>query len=94
MWQKKRKVNSMSDIMDDEQSSMVIGGSRAQSVGGFKVVTYTMKKGKESEKLRLVLEAEVDEITSGQYDMGDVMKAFLDHATGESAVALRVFMDK
>ena len=69
-------------------------GTKAQSVAGFQVVTYTIKKGKETEKLKLVLEAEVDDISSGEYNMGDVMKALLDHASGESAVTLRLFMKK
>ena len=68
--------------------------SEKQSVGGFKVLNYSMKKGKEDEKIRIVLEANVGEITAGERDMGAVMKALLDHATGETEVGLSVFMNK
>ncbi len=65
-----------------------------QSIGGFKVLNYTMKKSKDNEKIRLVLEATVDEITAGNCDMGQVMKALLDHAVGETAVGLSLFVNK
>lgn len=68
--------------------------SQKQSVGGFKLLNYSMKKAKEDEKIRIVLEASVGEITSGEYDMGQVMKALLDHATGETEVGLSLFMTK
>lgn len=65
----------------------------AQSVGGFKVLNYSVKKAKETEKVKLVLEADVDEITTGPHSMGDFLQALLHHQTGETAVALRVFMN-
>jgi uncharacterized protein YqeY len=65
-----------------------------QAVGGFKVLNYSVKKGKEDEKLRVVLEASVAEITAGECDVGQVMKALLDHATGETEVGLSLFVAK
>ncbi len=63
-----------------------------QSVTGFKVATFQVKKTKDSERVKLVLEADVDTITAGNYDMGDVLKALLSHQTGDVDVGLSVFV--
>lgn len=63
-----------------------------QSVTGFKVVTFQVKKAKDSERIKLVLEADVDNIGAGNYDMGDVLKALLSHQTGDTDVGLSVFV--
>jgi hypothetical protein len=68
--------------------------NKKQSVGGFKVLGYSVKKSKDTEKVRLVLEAVVDDIACGDCDMGDVLKALLDHQVGEVAVGLSVFVEK
>jgi len=57
-------------------------------------VTFALKKTKDNEKVRLVLEANVDSIGAGDNNLGAVLKAFADHATGETDVGLSVFMDK
>ena len=64
--------------------------TKKQSVAGFKVLKYDVKKSKDTEKLRIILEADVDDIKSGSMDMGDVQKAFLDHMVGEYEVGLTV----
>ena len=65
---------------------------KKQSIGGFKVKCFNVKKGKETETFKLMLEAEVDAIKAGDCDMGKVMKALLDHQTGEVEVSLSVFI--
>lgn len=65
-----------------------------QAVGGFKIVGYSVKKSKEGEKVRLVLEATVDEIACGEYNMGDVQGALLHHQVGDTEVGLSLFVDK
>jgi len=65
-----------------------------QSVTGFKVLNFQVKKAKDSERVKLVLEADVDAIGSGTCDMGDVLKALLQHQTGDVDVGLSVFVDK
>lgn len=65
-----------------------------QSVGGFKVVNYSVKGKKDTEVVRLVLEADVDSIVAGECTMGDVQKAFLDHLTGDTEVGLSLFVSK
>ena len=64
-----------------------------QSVTGFQVVTCTLKKAKQDEKVRLVLEASVDGIGAGDKNLGDVLKAFADHAVSETDVGISVFMN-
>jgi hypothetical protein len=63
-----------------------------QSVGGFKVCGYQVKKSKEGDKVKLVLEADVEEITSGTFDVGSVMKALLHHQSGDTEVGLSLLM--
>lgn len=64
--------------------------TKKQSVTGFKVLKYDVKKAKDTEKIRVILEAEVDDISCGSMDMGDVQKALLDHMVGEYEVGLAV----
>ena len=66
--------------------------SSKQAVTGFKVLTFQVKRAKDTEKVKLVLEADVDTIGAGNYDMGDVLKALLSHQTGDLDVGLSVFV--
>lgn len=63
-----------------------------QAVTGFNVLTFQVKKAKDTEKVKLVLEADVDCIGSGNFDMGDVLKALQHHMTGDTEVGLSLFM--
>ena len=65
-----------------------------QSVTGFKIVSFQVKKGKESETVKLLLSADVDSIGCGAYNMGDIMKALLALQTGDNDIGLSVFVDK
>ncbi len=64
-----------------------------QSVTGFKVINFQSKTSKDTEKVRLVLEAEVDTMGAGTYDVGDILKALLHHQTGQIDVGLSVFVN-
>ena len=68
--------------------------SSTQAVTGFKVVGYQVKKTKDAEVVKLVLQATVDEIGAGAFDMGDVLKALLYHQTGDTDIGLSVFMNQ
>lgn len=68
--------------------------NKKQSVSGFRVLNFSVKKAKDTEKLKLVLEAEVDNVSAADCDMGDVMKALLDHQVGEVDVGLSIFIKK
>jgi uncharacterized protein YqeY len=63
-----------------------------QAVTGFRVVSYQVKKVKDGEVVKLLLEADVDAIGAGSYDMGDVLKALLQHQVSDTDVALSVFV--
>ena len=63
-----------------------------QAVTGFKVATFQVKKTRDSERVKLVLEADVDTITAGDYNVGDVLKALLSHQTGDADIGLSVFV--
>lgn len=68
--------------------------NKKQSVTGFRVVNYASKRTKSAQKFRIVLEAEVDDVGAGAFDMGDFQKALLHHQDSEMDVGLSVFMDK
>ena len=65
-----------------------------QSVTGFKVLNYQIKKEKETEKVKLVLEANVEDIKAGNFDFGEVLKALWAHQAGENDVGFSLFMNK
>lgn len=63
-----------------------------QAVTGFNILTFQVKKSKDTEKVKLVLEADIDCIGSGSFDIGDVLKALQHHMTGDTEVGLSLFM--
>ena len=65
-----------------------------QAVGGFKLQNCVVKKGKESERLRIVLEVEVADLTAGEKDVGAVLQALMNHMTGDTEVGVTVFMNE
>ena len=65
-----------------------------QAVTGFKVVSYQVKRVKDSEKLKLVLEADIDEIGCGECDMGDFQKALLHHRVSDIDIGFSVLVEK
>lgn len=56
-------------------------------ITGAKVHSYSVRTVKDVEKMRIVLEIDVDEITK---DLGDVQKALLAHKQGDYEVGLNV----
>ena len=72
----------------------LVGEKTKQAIGGFKIVGYSVKKSKDGEKVRLVLEAAVDDIACGDYNMGDVQGALLHHQVGDTEVGMSLFVDK
>lgn len=65
-----------------------------QSVSGFKVITYQVKKGKDTEHLKLVLQADVENIGAGEYGFGEVLKALWSHQASDMDVGFSVFVKK
>ena len=65
-----------------------------QAVVGFKVCDFQVKKKKDGEIVKLVLIANVDSIGAGECDMGDILKALLQHQVGDVDVGLSVLVQK
>lgn len=80
----------MSEEMNEVTQSST---PKKQSITGFKVKDYASKKTKTAQKFRIVLEAELDDIGAGTFDMGDVQKALLTHQDSEMAVGLSLFIE-
>ena len=67
--------------------------NKVQAVTGFKVVSYGVRRVKDSEKLKIVIEADVSEIGCGDCDLGDVQKALLEHRVSDIDVGFTVIVD-
>jgi hypothetical protein len=63
-----------------------------QSVGGFKIKSFSHKKGKDKEKVLLVLEANVEDVATVNSNLGDILGAFSNHSSSEMEVGLSVFV--
>ena len=66
--------------------------NKKQGVSGLQVKEFKVKKARDIEKVTLVLEANVDELGVGNYDVGDLFKALWAHQAGEVDVGFSVFM--
>lgn len=66
---------------------------KKQAITGFKVVSYGVRRVKDCEKIKLVLEADVDDIGCGEYDMGDLQGALLHHRVSDTDVGFSLFMN-
>ena len=66
--------------------------SKKQGVVGFKVVSYQVKRVKEYERFRGVIEGDIEDILCGEYDMGDFQKALLNHRISDTDVGFSVFV--
>jgi len=65
---------------------------RKQSVTGFRVVSYQVKRVKDSEVLKIVIEATVDDIGCGKFNMGDLQGAMLSHRVSDTDIGFSLFM--
>ena len=72
----------------------MVENSSKQGITGFKVISFQVKKSKDGERVKLLLEASVDDIGAGEKNVGDVLKAFLYHQSGETDIGLSVFVEK
>jgi hypothetical protein len=65
---------------------------KKQAITGFKIMKYDSRKARDTEKFRIILEAEVDSIGTGNFSIGDILGALQHHQTGETDVGLTVFV--
>jgi uncharacterized protein YqeY len=68
--------------------------STKQAVSGFRVCGFSIKKVKEEEKLKLILEATVADLGAGEFDIGDVMNGLTNHITSDQDIGLSIFISK
>jgi hypothetical protein len=66
---------------------------KKQAIVGFKIMKYDSRKARDTEKLRIILEAEVDSISCGDYNIGDLLGALQHHQSGETDIGLSVFIN-
>lgn len=82
------------DMTDEISEDTIEVDSEKQSVGGFKVKQYLVKKTKDAEMVTITLEAFADEVRAGKFDFGDVLQALWSHQAGDYEVCLNVFIKK
>ena len=66
----------------------------SQAVNGLIVKDIQIKKAKDSEKLKLILEANVEDVTAGELDFGEVVKALWSHQASDTDIGFSVLVDK
>lgn len=67
-------------------------GSQKQAVVGLKVAKYSVSSSKDGEKLTIQLTADIDDLGVGEYSVGDLLGALLDHKVGNVDIGFGVFM--
>ena len=65
---------------------------KKQAVTGFKIIKYDSRKARETEKLRIILEAEVDGVGVGAHNIGELLGALQYHQSGDTDVGFSLFM--
>ena len=68
--------------------------AQKQSVVGFKILKYDSRKTKENEKLRVILEVDLDELGCGEHSVGDFLGALEHHKSSDTDVGFSLFMKK
>lgn len=63
-----------------------------QSVTGFKVLSFSSRKTKDGEKIKVSIEGLVEDIGAGEKDIGDVLKALTFHQSGDVEIGLNLFV--
>ena len=71
-------------------TGVVVDVSQKQSVCGFKVVKYSVKKTKDGEVLDLVLSANVEDVKAGDLEFGSVLQSLWGHQASDTEVGITV----
>jgi hypothetical protein len=66
--------------------------NKKQAFTGFKIMKYDSRKARDTEKLRIILEAEVENIGCGELNLGDLLGAMENHKSGEADVGFSLFV--
>lgn len=72
-----------------------LGENKAkQAFTGLKILKYDSRKARETEKLRIILEVDLDELGCGSKSVGDFLGALESHKSGDTNVGFSLFMEK
>lgn len=66
---------------------------KKQSVVGLKVTKFDSRKAKDTEKIRILLEADIDDLGFGDKTIGDFFGALEHHKSSDTDVGFGLFMD-
>lgn len=66
---------------------------KKQAFTGFKIVKYDSRKARDTEKLRVILEAEVDDIGCGELKISDLLGAMQSHQSSETDIGFSLFVN-
>lgn len=70
----------------------MIDGTVKQAVSGFTLTGFSVKKVKDGEKIKITLEAPVEDLSAGDFDNGKIMNALSNHLSGDTEVGLTLFI--
>lgn len=68
--------------------------TKKQSFVGMRVLKFDSRKTKDSEKLRVVLEVDMDNLGCGEYNVGDMLGALQHHQSSDTDVGFSLFVTK
>lgn len=74
----------MSEVQDKQK----------QAVVGFKILKYDSRKARDTEKLRVILEVDLDNLGCGAHTVGDFLGALEHHKSSDTDVGFSLFMKK
>ena len=63
-----------------------------QPITGFKVLKYDSRKARDTEKLRIILEVDIDDLGCGSKSVGDFLGALEHHKSSDTDVGFSLFM--
>jgi hypothetical protein len=66
--------------------------AKKQAFTGFKIIKYESRKAKDSEKLKIILEAELDSVGCGEYSVSDLLGAMEYHKSGDADIGFSLFV--
>ena len=66
---------------------------KKQGIVGLRVIKFDSRKAKDTEKIRIVLEADIDNLGFGSKSLGDFLGALEHHKSSDTDVGFSLFMD-
>ncbi len=66
---------------------------KKQGIVGLKVMKFDSRKAKDTEKIRIVLEADFDDLGFGDKTLGDFLGALEHHKSSDTDVGFSLFIE-